>query len=115
MNLELKVEPTKVRAATFSKPEYEAAWDQRGVEIRTDIQCLKFPKHHKTDIAKLGLSPLFANLCKLVGYAKPAKSTGSQASIVIDPLPRSPKHSMISGYLPKSVLVLRTSIVIGLS
>ena len=42
VNLELKVEPTKVRAATFSKPEYEAAWDQRGVEIRTDIQCLKF-------------------------------------------------------------------------
>ena len=42
MNLELKVEPTKVRAATFSKPEYEAAWDQHGVEIRTDIQCLKF-------------------------------------------------------------------------
>ena len=34
-NLELKVEPTKVRAATFSKPEYEA-WDQRGVEIPTD-------------------------------------------------------------------------------
>ena len=71
-----------------------------------DINSYKFPKHHKTDIANLGLSPLFANLYKLVGYAKPAKSTGSQASIVIDPLPRSPKHSMISGYLPKSVLVL---------
>ena len=64
------------------------------------------------DIAKLGLIPLFANLCKLVGYAK---SKGSQTSIVIHPLPASPAHSIIWDYLPKVVLILRASIVMGLS